>query len=239
MSGAPGSGKSTIAQHLARSLGGTVINHDLLKTFFLDTQHAFDEAAKLAYRLDWVLAEDLLKQGHSVVIDSVCNYAELVERGEGMAREYGVLYRFVECRVEEMEVLEGRLRGRVAMRSQRKGIECPPMDAGEVLSVDYRAVLREKMENPVRPVGGAIVVDSSVSVEVSVEEILGSKKPQRFPSPPPPPSPKTGGRPGTRAHARQLEKESLLASPLKGCRTVPAVPVCFGVTRRTPNNKNP
>ncbi|KFY86658.1 hypothetical protein V500_07494 [Pseudogymnoascus sp. VKM F-4518 (FW-2643)] len=172
MSGAPGSGKSTIALRLARSIDGIVINHDLLKSFFLDTNTPFDQAAKLAYNLDWVLAEDLLKQGRSVIIDSVCNYATLLEKGAAVAEQHGCAYRFVECRVEDVEVLDRRLRGRVAMRSQRTGIDVPPADAAGTGGVGHRAVLKRKMENPVHPASGAIVVDSSG---------ICHHPPQRFP----------------------------------------------------------
>ena len=175
MSGLPGSGKSTIALLLARSIDGVIINHDLLKSFFLDhTTSPFDQAAKLAYNLDWVLAEDLLKQGRSVIIDSVCNYTMLLEMGAEVAEKHGCEYRFVECRVEDVEVLDRRLRGRVAMRSQRTGIDAPPVDSegAGAGGVDHREVLRRKLENPVQPASGAIVVDSSGSTEECVEEIL-------------------------------------------------------------------
>ncbi|KFY75475.1 hypothetical protein V499_04564 [Pseudogymnoascus sp. VKM F-103] len=182
LSGLPGSGKSTIAHRLARSIDGIVINHDLLKSFFLDTSTStststatsLDQAAKLAYTLDWILAEDLLKQGRSVIIDSVCNYTTLIEKGVELAEKFGCEYRFVECRVQDVEVLDRRLKGRVAMRSQRTGIDAPPVDAEGVGegSVDHREVLRRKLENPVRPGSGAIVVDSSGSTEECVEEIL-------------------------------------------------------------------
>ncbi|KFY55366.1 hypothetical protein V497_07009 [Pseudogymnoascus sp. VKM F-4516 (FW-969)] len=171
LSGPPGSGKSTIARSLAPHLNAVVINHDLLKSFFLSLSHPFDESAKLAYRLDWVLAADLLAQGRSVIVDSVCNYAELFEKGEEVAAECGARYRFVRCKVGDVEVLERRLRGRVAMRSQRTGIEKPPVDAGGG-GEDHREVLRRKMENPVQPASGVIVVDSSGSTEECVQEIL-------------------------------------------------------------------
>jgi predicted kinase len=49
MSGAPGSGKSTIANLLSQSIDGVVIDHDLLKSFFLKNDISFSESAKLAY----------------------------------------------------------------------------------------------------------------------------------------------------------------------------------------------
>lgn len=80
----------------------------------------------------------------------------------------------MECRVEDVEVLDRRLRGRVAMRSQRTGIDAPPVDSegAGAGGVDHREVLRRKLENPVQPASGAIVVDSSGSTEECVEEIL-------------------------------------------------------------------
>jgi predicted kinase len=41
MSGAPGSGKSTAAGQLAKSIDAVVINHDLLKTLFLENGISF------------------------------------------------------------------------------------------------------------------------------------------------------------------------------------------------------
>jgi predicted kinase len=171
MSGAPGSGKSTIANQLARQIDGVVINHDLIKSFFLETSIPFDQSAKLAYRLDWILAEDLLKQGRSVIIDSVCNYSELLDKGAAVAEQYGCDYRVIECRVVDLELLDRRLRSRVAMRSQRTGVDHPPSDA--LLDEDHhRALLKRKMENLILPASGTIVVDSSKSPEECVEYIL-------------------------------------------------------------------
>lgn len=99
----------------------------------------------------------------------------LVEKGQEVAKEHGCEYRFVECRVDDLDVLDARLKGRVAMRSQRTGIDVPPADAEVTGIVDHREVLRRKMGTPVRPVGGGtIMVDSSRSTEECVREILKS-----------------------------------------------------------------
>ena len=81
MSGAPGSGKSTVANLLAKSIDGVVINHDLINSFSLENDISFDQSAKLTYRFDWVLAEDMIKQGRNVIIDSTCNYDEVLDPG--------------------------------------------------------------------------------------------------------------------------------------------------------------
>ena len=64
MSGAPGSGKSMLANLLAQhsSINAVVINHDLVKSFFLDNGITFQRSAELTYGLQWVLAGDLLRQ---------------------------------------------------------------------------------------------------------------------------------------------------------------------------------
>src|ERR1700744_3695856 len=51
MSGAPGSGKTTLSRLLAASLDGTVIEHDLLKSTALDVDRAVGQVGWRAYRL--------------------------------------------------------------------------------------------------------------------------------------------------------------------------------------------
>lgn len=129
MSGAPGSGKTTLANQLAKAIGGVLINHDLIRSFFLENEMSSDQSAKLTYGLQWKLAEDTVKQGLSVVIDSTCNHKETLEQGVAVAERYGYEYRYIECQVDDIELLDERLHSRVAMRSQRSGVESPPPDA--------------------------------------------------------------------------------------------------------------
>jgi predicted kinase len=173
MSGSPGSGKSTVAKLLAQSIDGVVINHDLIKSFFLENEMSFDQSAKLAYSLDWRLAEDMIKQGRSVIIDSVCNYPEVLDRGTALAQQYGYDYKYVECRVDNLDLLDRRLQNRVSLRSQRTGVNHPPPDVnGARQSQDYRAVFKRWIENPSHPAGIAIIVDSTGSPEECLDYIL-------------------------------------------------------------------
>jgi predicted kinase len=80
MSGAPGSGKSTTANLMAQLIDGEVIDHDIIKSTLLEDNISFDQAAKVAYRLDWALAE-AIKQKRSVIINSTCNYKEVLDQG--------------------------------------------------------------------------------------------------------------------------------------------------------------
>ncbi|MCJ1404467.1 hypothetical protein MMC11_007693 [Xylographa trunciseda] len=162
-----------MANLLARSIDGVVINHDLIKSFFLDNEILFDQAAKLTYRLDWVLAEDMIKQGRNVIIDSVCNHNEVLHRGTALARQYSYDYKYVECQVNDTDLLDRRLRSRVPLRSQRTGVDRPPPDVSETRSnEDYRKVFKWRFENPCRPAGDGIIVDSTGSPEECLDYIL-------------------------------------------------------------------
>ena len=70
---APGSGKSTVANLLAQSIDELIIKQDVIKSFFLKNDKAFDQSTKLTYRFDWMLAEDMIKHWWNVIIDSTCN----------------------------------------------------------------------------------------------------------------------------------------------------------------------
>ncbi|CZR62606.1 uncharacterized protein PAC_12503 [Phialocephala subalpina] len=173
MSGAPGSGKSTLANLLAQAIDGVAINHDLIRSFFLDNDNTFEQSAKLTYRFQWVLAEDMIKQGRSVIIDSTCNFKEILDEGTALARKYGYDYKYIECRVDDIDLLEERLKTRVSMRSQRPGGDVPPRDASITRdSEDSRALFKRWIESPCRPTRDAMTVDSTSSPEKCLDSIL-------------------------------------------------------------------
>ncbi|KAL9099932.1 MAG: hypothetical protein Q9163_004634 [Psora crenata] len=160
MSGAPGFGKSTVARLLARSIGGVVIDHDVLRSSLIDSNISFDQAAKLAYRLQWTLAQDVMKQGLSVIVDSTCNFPEVLDQGS--------------CKVRDVDLLDQRLRARDSMTSQRTAVDCPPPAAarGARDVEDSRALFKKWIEHPCRPEDNAVIVDSTGDLEVLRDSIL-------------------------------------------------------------------
>jgi predicted kinase len=173
MSGAPGSGKSTVANLLAQSINGVVVDHDLIRSFFLDNDIFFEQSAKLSYRFQWILAEDMIKRERNVIIDSTCNYKETLDQEIALARQYGFNYRYVECRVNDIELLDRRLRNRTPQRSQRTGVCLPPPDANGVRhNEDYQVLFKRWIEHPCRPDYDPIVVDSTASLEQCLDYIL-------------------------------------------------------------------
>ncbi|KAI0888970.1 P-loop containing nucleoside triphosphate hydrolase protein [Annulohypoxylon maeteangense] len=180
MSGAPGSGKSTLSRRLRPSISGIIIDHDILRTNLLSSPHLpFDSAAKQAYLLQWDLASDIMShQGLNVIVDSTCNYDEVVERGRALAAAHGYVYWYVECKVRDVAVLDKRLRARPAMASQRAAVDCPPVAAqgiGARVGEDARALFERWIESPCRPSGDdghVIILDSTGSPEALCEQVL-------------------------------------------------------------------
>ncbi|KAJ0165800.1 hypothetical protein CTA2_9944 [Colletotrichum tanaceti] len=176
MSGAPGSGKSTTAKALAGPLDAVVLDLDVIKTTLLDKNIPFQQAATLSYSVLWALAGDVLEQGRNLIIDCACNYEEIVTRGTALAAEQsGCEHWYVECRPEvDIRVLDERLRGRRSMRSQRTGVERPPVDA--VASHDagepQESLFRRWIESPHRPENNVIVVDSSQGRELCRDQVM-------------------------------------------------------------------
>lgn len=176
MSGAPGSGKSTMARLLQQSIGGLVIDHDILRSALLDdniNDIPFDKIAQSAYRLQWTLAQDVLKQGLNVIIDSTCNFQEVLDRGCALAEQHGFVYWYVECKVEDIDLLDQRLHARNPMRSQRTSVDSPPDAARSARAgEDTRARFKAWIKNPCRPERNAIILDSTANPEMHGDRIL-------------------------------------------------------------------
>ncbi|KAK3359511.1 P-loop containing nucleoside triphosphate hydrolase protein [Lasiosphaeria hispida] len=176
MSGAPGSGKSTTAGLVGQSIGAVVIDHDIIKsTLLADDSIPFEQAAKSAYRLGWALVGTLMRQGWSVILDSTCNYKETLETGMKLAGDHSYEYWYIECRIDDIGVLDERLRKRAPLRSQRAGVHRPPSDATDTLE-DPVALFKRWVENPCRPEEGSdtriIIVDSTRGPEECREQIM-------------------------------------------------------------------
>lgn len=168
LSGAPGSGKSSLAKRLRPSFSAVIVDHDVLRSsLFDDSEASFDSVAKQAYSLQWALAEDLMKQGHNIIIDSTCNYQTVLDVGTSLATKYGYIYWYVECHVDDIGLLDERLRSRAPLKSQRPSVYLEP-EAAQIRpnGNDTRTPFENWMKNPCRPLNSpnVIILDGTSSL---------------------------------------------------------------------------
>ena len=171
MSGAPGSGKTTIATAIAKEIGAVVIDHDVTKTALLDADVPIGISGRASYEVLGAIAQHLLNQGHSVIHDSPCAYEVLLERGQRVAEEVGAAYRYIECVVSDVNELDRRLRTRISLRSQRRGVAVSPIDIAEETR-PREDIFWDWLANMKRPTSNYLTLDTSRPRSVCVKEAI-------------------------------------------------------------------
>ena len=129
MAGISGTGKSTLARLIGQRTGAVVIDLDVVKSAALDAGAPWDLAGRIAYGASWALADSLLEQGGSVVLDSPCRFQQIVDEGSAIARRRAAVFAYIECVVADETELRRRVRHRARLRSQMHDLGVPPPDA--------------------------------------------------------------------------------------------------------------
>jgi predicted kinase len=158
MSGVPGSGKSTVAAHVVATFGAVAVDYDVLKSAVLDAGFDLPNSAKAAYEVMYAQARHVLAQGHPVVMDSPCFWPRILTEGMDIAREHDVTYRYIECQVRDLTLVDERLRLRPRLRSHRRSINHLPVDHGDE-PVDGEAFFRDGMNRVQRPADNYLQLD--------------------------------------------------------------------------------
>ncbi|GAB2673323.1 ATP-binding protein [Kribbella swartbergensis] len=158
MSGVPGSGKSTVAAHVVDTYGAVAIDYDVIKSAVLDAGFDLPSSAKAAYEVMYAQARHVLAQGHPAVMDSPCFWPRILAEGIDIAREHDVPYRYVECQVRDLKLLDERLRQRPRLRTHRRGVNYLPVDLGDE-PVDGEAFFRDGMDRVHRPSNNYLQLD--------------------------------------------------------------------------------
>ncbi|GAA3138961.1 putative kinase [Kribbella aluminosa] len=158
MSGVPGSGKSTVAAHVVEKYGAVAVDYDVIKSAVLDAGFDLGGSTRASYEVMYAMARHLLVQGRDVVMDSPCFWPRIVNEGIAIAEENGAAYRYVECRVQDLQQLDERLRRRPRLRTHRPSLNQPPADAGGE-PVDGEALVREWMDKAHRPADNYLQLD--------------------------------------------------------------------------------
>jgi len=170
MSGAPGAGKSTIAEAIAPQIDAVIIDHDITKSAILKADLPDAVAGKASYFVLGALAQDLLRQGFNVVLDSPCFYDELLARGQQIAKVAKAEYLYIECVVEDLNELDRRLRNRSHRSSQVSGIRRSETERLGNARLIEEMVFADWVANMKRPAGEYLRLDTSQPLETSIDQ---------------------------------------------------------------------
>jgi predicted kinase len=118
MHGEPGSGKSTLARAIAPHIGAVVLDKDVIKAALLRGSVPEHQAGPAAYEVYFAQADDLVKLGHSVILDNPVYWPRVEERWHALAGRVGSPRLLIECVCADRAELERRLATRDALESQ-------------------------------------------------------------------------------------------------------------------------
>lgn len=158
MSGVPGAGKSTVAAHVVATHGAVAVDYDVIKTAALEAGVDLATSGKTSYEVMYALARQILGQGHPVVMDSPCFWPRILDQGMEIARAHDATYRYIECQIHDLTLLDERLSQRPRLRTHRRSVNQPPVDLGDEL-VDGEAFFRGWEDRVERPADNYLQLD--------------------------------------------------------------------------------
>lgn len=162
MSGFPGAGKSTLAREIALQTSAVLVDHDVTKTALLEGLPDLDkkQAGKTSYNIDWAIVEANLSIGNSTILDSPCLYQSMIKKGEKLAEQYKAKYKYVECYVDDFQVINHRLKQRESLPSQIKEI------SSEVV---FQSTLRNSKKPLNHPI---LVIDTKKRLDTYIQKVM-------------------------------------------------------------------
>ena len=163
--GHPATGKSTLADALARQLGWPLIDKDDIK----DHLYALPNGGHLAYEVMWQIVRHQLTLGLSVLVDSPLSYPTTYAAGQELAETFGT-----RLLVVETALTDDLWRARLNQRTQEvQTHRTSSWDAMQQLLLDYNASWHYSIDPKYH-----LIVDTSLPVEQLVQYIIDHLKPK-------------------------------------------------------------
>jgi predicted kinase len=159
MAGFPGCGKSTLAKEISKYIDVVVIDRDVIKSSMIESGVDLDIVASASYDVVFSLCKYYLEINKNVIIDTPCFYDDSLNNGINIAIKYDAAYKYIECRVEDFEVVNRRLTSRKRSISQ-----IPSTEKERFLGA------MDKSKHPTKT--DYLVVDSSLPIETYIQKVL-------------------------------------------------------------------
>ena len=121
MHGEPGSGKSTLARALAPRIDAVVLDKDIIKSAILRAGANEQLAGPAAYEIYFDLAESIVQQGHSIILDNPVFWPRVEERWLALSAAASCAPLLIECVCRDRDELVRRL-------ATRNGLESNPRE---------------------------------------------------------------------------------------------------------------
>ena len=113
MSGLPGSGKSTIADELAKAMRVPVLSIDPIEAAMWASGLPRSDTGLAAYYVARAIAAENLRLGQTVIIDAVNPVEAAREMWRSLAAEFDLPVTFIEVTCSDEEIHEARINARV------------------------------------------------------------------------------------------------------------------------------
>ena len=112
-SGLPGSGKSTVAEGLARALPAPILSVDPIEAAMWTSGIPKPNTGIAAYKVAEAMATENLKQGLSIIVDAVNPVEAARMMWRDLANQFGVQVFFIECVCSDLNIHRERIESRV------------------------------------------------------------------------------------------------------------------------------
>src|ERR1700688_4020378 len=113
LSGLPGSGKSTVAEGLSRTLSIPLFSVDPIEAAMWRGGLAKDQTGIAAYEVAQALADEHLRLRHSAIVDAVNPVEAPRAAWRKLAAKHRVSLKIIECVCSDETMLRQRIEGRV------------------------------------------------------------------------------------------------------------------------------
>ncbi len=135
LTGLPGTGKSTIANRLARRIGASVLRTDEVRKRILDAPTYSEEEKELVYKATFLISEHLLRAKRNVIIDGTFYKRALRKRIYRIAAETRSDMTIVECTAPEW-VIQRRMK----RREKRRGLSDADYGVYKKITAQYEPI---------------------------------------------------------------------------------------------------